>query len=129
VPVPPHVHAASLAVFDLHDPSVAVLALVGDSLMDGDIDPGEKADRRLLFQNAVAEADVTVRFAGCHRHLDVDVAPADFSEVTLFRVTGAVGERVCAGGTSLGAVESGVMTLLLRRPGDGAVVRTAWVKI
>ena len=126
--VPPHVLAASLAAMGLHDPSVPVVPLVADSLID-DIRPAGAADRRLIFQGegVIVDVSVTVRPSG--RQLRVEVTPAEFTDVTLVQPGSAVRMQHGDADRALLDIAPGLTSLELRRPSDGATVRTAWLTL
>ncbi len=129
MPVPPHVLKASQAAFDLYEPSVAVLRLVADSLLDEDCGVERDAGRQLLFQNASVAAEVSVSVEGSRLRLRVDVVPADFDQVELRRFHDGQSAGVQDVGADVSNVEPGLTSLILRRSTDGATVRTAWVRI
>jgi hypothetical protein len=128
VSIPPHVLAASLAALDLHDQSMTVAQLRGDSLVD-DVPLEEGVDRHLVFGNDSVTVDVHVTHAGGARHLVIDVTPEDYEELIVVQPAGGIRRSVRDRVTHLRDLEPGLTTLVLRRRPDGSTHRTAWVVI
>jgi len=138
--VPPHVIAASRAALGLHDASLAVAALVADSLLAPELDVPEGADRHLVFRRGDLVVDVLVwhRPADAELHVlvgravggvddDGDEAahPLDaLGDAVLELVQPTVRTRVSlqAGEAVLSAVKPGLTSLVLPGPAASAAV-------
>jgi len=71
--------AASRAALALHDPTLAVAALVADSLLDDRLELPVGSDRLLVFgrRGLWVQVDLTRHDAGTRLHVRVDPAPVD----------------------------------------------------
>jgi hypothetical protein len=128
VPLPPEVVAASLAAFDLHDPSVPVVRLAADSLDDAGADPPDGADRQLVFDSGGVHAEVSVRKRPSGSEVRVDVSRQGFDDLVLVQPKAQVVVDLREGAAVLTDVPSGPTSLLLRRgAGNGGAARTAWI--
>lgn len=125
--VPPHVIAASLAAIGLHDPSVPVAALVGDSLIDDDVVAPEGVDRRLVFRDDTVAVDLQVGYESGRRRLMVEVTPGDGVELLLLQPGNDVRRPIVDRDADLHDVLPGLSSLVLRGLPDGTTHRTAWV--
>lgn len=126
--LPPHVLAASFAALGLHDQSMSVAQLRGDSLVD-DVPLEEGSDRHLVFGNDAVLVDVHVTHAAGARHLVIDVTPEDYEELVVVQPAGGIHRSVRDRVTHLRGLQPGLTTLVLRHRPDGSTHRTAWVVI
>lgn len=136
--VPPHVFAASLAALGMHDRTIRVAHLTGDSLLDEDVrgepdgptaQPADDTARHLVFEAADGTSlTLAVRLAGDRRNVAVSFPSAPFDEVVVLQTTGHAVVPVVPGCPIAVDVEPGLTSLLLRhRSGHPDPIRTAWV--
>jgi hypothetical protein len=131
VTVPPDVLPASVAAFDLHDPEVPIAEIEYDSLLDldrsPDLEKSRRAQRQLVFASPTVR--IEIRVDQPRTRLGISFTPVCSAEILVLQpgtqvvlATAGPGQAVCQ------PFRSGLTTVqLVRQPGDGGVVRTAWL--
>lgn len=134
MPVPAHVRATALAVFETQQPDAELLDLVHDTVLDGPLGPssnGEGMRRTMLFGTGPHEVRVSVTYLRTGGRIQVEVPTDQPVEVEMISPEPRL--RLVERGRSplaLGATARGPVSLVLRYDDEDGVRgtwRTAWL--